>query len=213
MGEPQPGTLSVFVVEDDPLTRELLLDALAGEAGFVCVGSASEPREALAALRELLPDAAIVDLALGDESGVDLIAAVRQAAPSVELLAHTVFDDRNIVFRALAAGASGYLLKGAGPSEIARALREIVAGGSAMSPKIARLVIGALQAGTEPDPLSPREREILRAIDAGRTYKEIAEAHSISVHTVHSHVKNVYQRLQATSRKDAVARARRRGLL
>jgi two-component system NarL family response regulator len=204
--------LRVFVVDDDDLTREFLAEVLAQEPGFELAGSAASLAEALSAI-DATVDVAIVDLGLGADSGVDLIAALKHHFPAMNVMAHTVFDDRDNVFQALKAGASSYVLKGARASELVRAVSELSHGGSPMSPKIARLVIQHLQSVADPDPATPRERQILRLIDRGLTYKEIAAEFNISAHTVHSHIKNVYERLQATSRRDALARARVRGLI
>jgi DNA-binding NarL/FixJ family response regulator len=210
-------TLRVFIVEDDARTRDLLCTGLGGEPGVMVVGSASTASDALRLAPAAEPDVVIVDLALGSESGVDVIRELRALAPKAELMAHTVFDDRDIVLRALKAGAASYLLKGTSTEEMCRALHDLKDGGAPMSPRIARLVIVDLQAvhGAQPapDPLSPRERQVLRCIDEGLTYKEIAQRLSISVHTVHGHIKGIYEQLQARGRKEALASARVRGLI
>jgi DNA-binding NarL/FixJ family response regulator len=209
--------MRVFVVEDDARTRELLCAALAGEPGVVVVGSAATAPDAVALAPQAKPDVVIVDLALGSDSGVDVIRELRVLVPGAELMAHTVFDDRDVVLRALKAGAASYLLKGCSTDELCRALHELKRGGAPMSPRIARLVILDLQgASTSPgqeDPLSPRERQVLRCIDEGLTYKEIAARLSISAHTVHGHIKCIYEQLQAKGRKEALASARVRGLI
>lgn len=204
--------LRVFVVDDDDLTRESLAEVLTSDPGLEVAGSAACLEDALAQIGDQV-DVAIVDLGLGADSGIDLIAALRHRFPELDVMAHTVFDDRDNVFQALKAGASSYVLKGASADELVLAVRELSRGGSPMSPKIARLVIEHLQVGAQPDPLSPRERQILRHIDQGLTYKEIAAQLSISAHTVHSHIKNVYERLQASGKRDALSRARERGLI
>lgn len=201
----------VFVVEDDDLTRELLCEMVSSSSELALVGQAAAPAEALALVAEAAPDLVLVDLALGDESGIELIASLRKTLPNADLIAHTVFDDRENVFSALKAGAVSYLLKGSPPQALVNALLEVRAGGAPMSPKIARLVIRDLQ--TSEDALSPRERQILKQIDQGFTYKEIAQDLSLSVHTVHSHIKNIYEGLQASGKRDALAKARSRGLL
>lgn len=201
-------SLRIFLVEDDPDTRATLREALA--AAFDVVGEAGAAAEAVALAPGAQPDVVLVDLALGEESGVDVIRALKEKLPAADLMAHTVFDDRDVVLRALKAGASGYLLKGASPSELHEAVRELRAGGAPMSPRIARLVIQDLQ---REDVLSPREREILRGIDRGLTYKELAAELHLSVHTVHSHIKSIYERLHASGKKTALAAARSRGLL
>ena len=204
--------LRVFIVEDDDTTRACLREALEGEPGFVVAGVASSLEEGRGAASVPGVDVVIVDLALGEQSGIELIRELRDSLPEAELMAHTVFDDRESVFRALKAGASSYLLKGCSTEELCGAIRSLRDGGAPMSPRIARMVIEDLQVPA-PDPITPRERQILRAIDQGLTYKEIAAELAISVHTVHSHIKSVYERLHANGKRDALARARQRGLL
>jgi DNA-binding NarL/FixJ family response regulator len=204
--------LKVAIVEDDMVTRDCLREALEDE-GFDIVAVASTADEACTKGFGVTADVIMVDLALGEDSGVDVIRELRGRIPAVEIMAHTMFDDRDVVFRALEAGATSYLLKGSTTTELTTALREVRAGGAPMSPKIARLVIKKLQATSEPDPLTPRERQILRAIDEGLTYKEIAAKLAISAHTVHSHIKTTYERLHASGKREALAVARQRGLI
>lgn len=212
--------IAVAIVEDDDITRDCVREAIEDDVGFRVVGIASNLGEAIAPGFAVDAHVAIVDLALGNESGIDVIRALRERSPGLEIMAHTVFDDRAIVFRALEAGATSYLLKGGAADELRRAVAEVHAGGAPMSPRIARMVLEHLQAGKAPadagasgDPISPRERQILREIDQGKTYKEIAASLAISVHTVHSHIKSIYERLHASGKRQALATARRRGLL
>jgi len=206
-------TLRVFVVEDDDLTRETLLESLNSQPQVEVVGSAANPEDALTALAKVQADVALMDLGLGPFSGVDLIRDVTQRYPQLHIMAHTVFDDRNNVFEAIKAGARSYVLKGMTGGELVEALRELQQGGAPMTPKVARLVIQELAGQGASAPLSPRERQILRHIDAGLTYKEIAARENVSPHTVHSHVKNIYESLQASGKRDALAKARQRGML
>lgn len=205
--------LKVAIVEDDAVARECLHEALEADGDFRVVAVAASAEQARAPDFASSADLVVIDLGLGEESGVDLIRELREKVPNVEIVAHTVFDERDIVFRALEAGATSYLLKGTSTADLKRALHEVHAGGAPMSPKIARLVIRKLQEASAPDPLTPRERQVLRAIDEGLTYKEIAAKLSISVHTVHSHIKTIYERLHANGKREALASARRRGLI
>ncbi len=211
MVSPEP--VAVFVVEDEPRMLAFLREALESDPRVVVAGTATSRDGALAQTATCRADVAIVDLALGEESGIDLIAELKVQWPTTVLMAHTVFDDRDTVFRALRAGASSYVLKGASPSELVAAVHEVKNGGAPMTPKIARMVIEDLQRGSAPDPITPRERQILKFIDEGLTYKEIAAKLSISVHTVHSHIKSVYESLHASGKREALARARSKGLL
>lgn len=204
--------MKVGLVEDDPGLRAHLEILLAGEPGMELVASCGTAAEALALLPPAAPDVIVVDLGLPDMEGPQLIRRLRQAVEA-ELLAHTVFDDGETVFAALRAGACGYLLKGCPPRELVEALHDLASGGAPMTPRIARRVLRELQGVAGTGPLTAREAEILRELAAGRSYKEAAERLHLSRHTIHAHVKRIYEKLQVDSREDAVAKARREGLL
>lgn len=217
-------TLRLLLVEDDDLTREMLAESLATHAGLVVAATAASVSEALTKLQSTPVDLALVDLGLPAQTGgtadpaavpggVSLLRDIRVRYPHVQRMAHTSLANENVVFQAIRAGAQGYVLKGCSSAELAAALRELSEGGAPMTPRIARLVLRELTEGDAPDVLSPRERQILRHVDAGLTYKEIAARENVSPHTVHSHIKNIYERLQADGKRDALAKARQRGLL
>ena len=130
-------------------------------------------------------------------------------------MAHTVFEDRENVFSAIKAGAAGYILKGSSPREIVESIHALYKGGAPMSPKIARKVIHEFQDDAMNDQflLTPREKEIVKRVEEGLTYKEIGERLGISTHTVHTHIKKIYEKLQAKDRNDAIMKARKRGIL
>ncbi len=206
--------LRVFVVEDDPLLRRHLVELLGSESGMAVVGQAGAGDEALGALERVETDVVLMDLGLPGLSGVEAIASLAKRPRAPLMMAHTVFDDRDTVLKAIKAGASSYVLKGCAPRELVEALYELQAGGAPMSPRIARAVLRELhEVPAQPDPLSPRERQLLKLVDEGLTYKQIASQLNVSPHTVHSHIKNIYEALQAKSRAEALANARHRGLI
>lgn len=209
-------TTALFLVEDDDRQRATLRMLLEGVSGISIVGEAGSAEEALPAIVELEPDMAIVDIGLPGKSGIELIRSLSERVPDLDIMAHTVFEDRGRVVAALKAGATSYVLKGSSAREIIDAVLELRAGGAPMSPKIARAVVRELQASGgkhDPELLTPREKQVLSAIETGDSYKEIAARLSIGVHTVHSHVKNIYEKLQAHSRRDALEKARRKGFI
>jgi two-component system NarL family response regulator len=207
-------SLRVAVVEDDKTTRESLCLLLGGEPTLAVAGAFGSGRELLRALDGLEADVILVDLGLPDSTGAELIAAVKHRRPLCELMAYTVSEDRDTVFGALRAGATGYILKGRPPRELVEALHALARGGSPMSPRIARAVVRAFQdPGAASEVLTEREREVLRRIERGSSYKEVAAELGISTNTVHTHIKHVYEKLQARSREEAVRVARRKGLL
>lgn len=207
--------MRIVIVEDDPLLRENLKLLLSGERGITVSGAFGTAEEALEALDSCDPEVMLVDIGLPGMSGTDLIRHVKSASPGVEMLAYTVFEDRNNVFAALKAGASGYILKGASPRELVEALFNLQAGGAPMSPKIARAVIREFQeeGAREQYLLTQRERQILGSLEKGLAYKEIASDFNISPHTVHTHIKNIYEKLQAKTRQDAFMKARKKGII
>lgn len=209
---PRP-RLRLFIVEDDPLLRQSLELLLRGEPSLEVVGVASSVAEALAAFDAARPDVALVDLGLPDGSGSELIAKLKARHQDLEILAYTVFEDRQAVMNALKAGASGYILKGGTPRELIEALHHVREGGVPMSAKIGRAVLRELQGLPDSQALTLREKQVLRGIDRGLAYKELAAELGVSVHTVHSHLKRVYERLHAHNKQEALAKAKKQGLL
>ena len=207
--------MRVVIVEDDQLLLENLKLLLGSDGGIAVVGAFSSAEEALPELTELRPEVMLTDLGLPGMPGVELIRKTRELLPGIEIMAHTVFEERDTVVAALKAGASGYLLKGCSPWEIMEALHTLYEGGAPMSQKIARKVIMEFQdeADGEQYLLSPREKEIVKSIETGLTYKEIAKKFNISPHTVHTHIKNIYEKLQAKDRREALLKARRKGII
>jgi two-component system NarL family response regulator len=207
--------MRVLIVEDDPLLRGNLSILLAGEPGFSVCAACSTAEEALTTLAETRPDILISDIGLPGMSGIELIRSAKEQLPDLDIIAYTVFDDRETLFKALKAGASGYMLKGSSPKQIIEALLNLRAGGAPMSPKIARIVIREFQetGHDEQTLLTTRETEILRYLEKGNSYKVIADSCGISPHTVTTHIKNIYEKLHSGSRQEAIAKARKKGLL
>jgi DNA-binding NarL/FixJ family response regulator len=208
-------TMRLIIVEDDPLLLENLTLLLSGEEGLSVAGSYRSAEDALRGLRNAKPEVMLTDLGLPGMSGVDLIKKVKEEMPSLEIMAHTVFEDREMVFSAIKAGASGYILKGSSPREVIESIHALYKGGAPMSPKIARKIIHEFQDDvvSEQYLLTQREKEIVKRVEEGLTYKEIGERLSISTHTVHTHIKNIYEKLQAKDRNDAIVKARKRGII
>ncbi len=207
--------MRLVIIEDDPLLLENLTLLLSGEEGITVAGSYRSAEDALKALKNTAPEVMLTDLGLPGMSGVDLIKKAKEEMPSLEIMAHTVFEDRERVFSAIKAGASGYILKGSSPREIIESIHALYKGGAPMSPKIARKVIHEFQDEVvgEQFLLTQREKEIVKLVEDGLTYKEIGEKLSISTHTVHTHIKNIYEKLQAKDRNDAIIKARKKGII
>jgi DNA-binding NarL/FixJ family response regulator len=213
----------VLLVEDDAPTREHLARAVEAQPGLALMGRAASLAEARTLLARETPDVLLADLGLPDGSGIQLIRELRARAPASAAMVITTFGDEKTVIAAIEAGASGYLLKDGSFAEIGAAVLELLAGGSPISPAIARHVLRRLQQeGTEgpPEPpdaqaprLTAREHEILTLIAKGFSFPEIAELLAVSPHTVTTHVRHIYEKLEVSSRASAVYEAVQLGLI
>lgn len=207
--------MRLVIVEDDPLLLENLTLLLRGEEGITVVGAYRSAEDALKSLKKASPEVMLTDIGLPGMSGVELIKKAKSDMADLEIMAHTVFEDRDNVFSAIKAGASGYILKGSSPREIIESIHALYKGGAPMSPKIARKIIHEFQEDVPDEQflLTQRETEIVKRIEEGLTYKELGERLSISTHTVHTHIKNIYEKLQAKDRNDAIIKARKKGII
>ena len=207
--------MRIAIVEDDPMQLENLRILLNGEDTMQVVGAYNSGEKALEEICEVSPDVLLVDIGLPGMSGVELIDRVTLEMPDVEVMVFTGHAEREIIFAAIKAGASGYILKGVPPREIIEAIQELYNGGAPMSPCIARAVINEFHNTVNIDPfiLSAREREILKSIEMGLTYKEIGKSLNLSFHTIHTHIKNIYEKLKSKTRHEALLKARRKGII
>ena len=210
-------TIAVGIVEDEPNAREGVSLLIDGAPGFRVVGRYASMEEAEAGVPVTKPDVLLVDLGLPGRSGIDGISAFRESMPSLQLLVLTVFADPDHVFRALCAGAHGYLLKDTPPDRLLDAIRDVHVGGSPMSPAIARRVLETFRAtpppAVEAPALSGREREVLGFLAEGYSYHAAGEQLGISIDTIRAHVRNIYEKLHVHTRAEAVLKAMRSGLL
>jgi DNA-binding NarL/FixJ family response regulator len=206
--------MKIAIVEDNTITRKTLKLLLSGQDSIQSVETYSSAEEFLLQPPDSRPDILMVDLDLPGMHGTELIQNVKKLLPDTEIIVHTVFEDRENVFSALKAGASGYVLKGNSPKELIDSLHSLSLGGAPMTPKIARKVLTEFQqTRADENPLSARESNIVRCIEQGLSYKEIAEQLFISPHTVHTHIKNIYEKLQSKSRREALKRAKEIGII
>lgn len=209
----------VAIVEDDAILREDLARIVALAPGLAVAGLG----ETLAAGRALIGagiDVLLIDLALPDGNGVDLIRETRAHFPAIKIIVVSIFGDAKSVVRAIEAGADGYLLKGAGEQEAEAAIRSVLEGGAPISPSVASHILarmrerGSATRGVEMDaPLTEKEIAILTDLAKGFRYKEVARLHAISPHTVADHVKSIYRKLAVNSRSEAVFEAVQAGLI
>ena len=199
---------TVALVEDDAGLRSSLERLLELAPGFRCVCSCGSGEEALRLIPRNPPDVVLMDVHLPNRSGIECTALLRQQLPQLQILMLTVYDDADTLFKALRAGACGYLLKRARPQEILDAIAEVQRGGAPMSSEIARQVVAAFAepapAGDPEDGLSRREQEILDHLLRGFSNKEIAAELSISLFTVKNHLRHIYEKLHVRSRTDVL---------
>lgn len=207
----QPDVL-VSLIEDNKACTALLSEVLAAAPHIHLLATYRSGEEALAELPSLPPHVVLVDLHLPGMSGVDCILRLAPAIPHVAFVVLTAFHDDEAIFHALRAGAVGYLLKTADAADVADAIREARAGGSPMSPGIARKVVRHFHAPKRPvaqaelAQLSTRERSVLDSLASGLRYKEIADLMQLSEDTIRTYVRRTYQKLHVTSRTEAVAK-------
>ncbi len=203
--------ISIWLIEDNAVFRRTIMRALDHEEGLRCLGGFASCEDALAALgHQPAPQVVLLDVGLPGMSGLEGIVRLREKAPKTAIIVLTVFEDEDKIFRAICAGAAGYLLKTAPVEEIVRAIRDALAGGAPMNGRIARRVLDmfARFAPTRGDyGLTPRETQILEAMVKGKTKKEIAAQLDLSFHTVDTHLRNIYQKLEVNTRTGAVAKA------
>lgn len=207
--------MKLAILEDNYLQRENLRLLLNGSHDILVNAVYVSGEEALRGIAREQPEIMLVDLGLPGLSGIEFIRSAKRLFPAIEFMVYTVFEEREKVFAALKAGASGYLLKGGTPRDLIEGVQELYLGGAPMSPKIARRLIMEFRGESEQAEqiLSPRETEIIREIEKGLSYKEIADKLYISPHTVHSHIKKIYEKLHALDRQDAVLKARKHGII
>jgi DNA-binding NarL/FixJ family response regulator len=201
---------TVAIVEDNKNLREDLANLIASRKGFRCVGTFPSAEEALKSLPAKPADVVVMDINLAKMSGIECTRELKKCLPETEVVMLTMFDDTELIFAALRAGASGYLLKRAAPTDLLAAIEQVRAGGSPMSPEIARQVVQFFQseksAPAGSDDLSDRERELLSLLARGKQYKEIADQLGISTDTVRSHIRRIYRKLHVHSRTEAAVK-------
>ncbi len=202
--------IKVAIVDDEADLRENIAGFVDASRGFRCVSAYASAEEALVRLPQDQPDVVLMDINLGGMSGIECVRQLKPCLPATQIVMLTVFDDTEKIFSALAAGASGYLLKRLAPAKLLEAIREVHQGGSPMSAPIARKVVQSLQKGAgRPDDsaeLSPREREVLHGLAEGQVYKQIADRLGVSIHTVRNYIRRIYEKLHVQSRTEAVAK-------
>lgn len=212
----KPSVTSVLVLEDTAPIRVAVCDAVALERDLDLVATCETVRQALDYVEDLSAplDVAIIDLSLPDGHGSDVIARISKLRPSCVSLVFTVLADEKSIFSALRAGARGYILKDSSPEQLIEALFHAETGGAPMSPEVARRVVESFRprSALQHTGLTPREHEILELLCHGTSYADAAEMLQIGHGTVHTHVKNIYRKLDVSSKAEATKVAIQRRL-
>jgi DNA-binding NarL/FixJ family response regulator len=202
--------ITVSIVEDSRGTRESLVELLGRAPGLRCAGAHADGEQALLAIPSEQPDVVLMDINLPGMSGIECVAKLKDRLPRTQVLMLTTYEESDLIFESLRAGASGYLLKNMPPGELIVAVEQVHAGGSPMSMHIARKVVNHFQQIQKPssdvEKLTKREHEILALLAKGFLYKEIADQLGISLSTVRAHLHTVYEKLHVQSRTQAVVK-------
>jgi DNA-binding NarL/FixJ family response regulator len=210
-------THSVLIVEDDLRLRAALAQAIRSASDLKLVGEADDLPEGLRLLDAVQPDVLLVDIGLPSGSGLELILHAAKQSPHCNIMVITVFAEEHVVLDCIEAGATGYLLKGSSPQDIAAQIRSLVHGGSPISPTIARRLLrrftGQRNSSDSAPTLSAQEQAVLSMSAKGYSYDEIARLLTLSRHTVETYVKRIYRKLQVHSKTAAVYEARKLGLV
>lgn len=210
-------TIHLWIIEDHKTYGERLARALNRLEGIQCVQRFTACEDAFAALTsEPAPQVLLLDVQLPGMSGIEGIARLRELAPQAAIIILTVFEDDDKIFRAICAGAAGYLLKTSNTEDIAAAIRSAAAGGSPINPHIARRVLEMFSKANVPQKdygLTPRELDILKLLVSGSTIKDAAAQLGIGYYTADEYIRSVYVKLQVRSRGSAIAKAVKEGLV
>ena len=201
---------TVAVVEDNPDIRLSLTEWINSAPDYQCVCACANAEAALIEIPKLRPEVVLMDIRLPGESGIACTARLKELLPKLLVIVVTVYRDRDLLFQALKAGASGYLLKRSTPDEVLHAIAEVRSGGAPMTREIARMVVETFRGSTSGEAssaeLSDREMEILSLVAKGLANKEIGSKLNISYYTVRAHLRRIYEKLHVRCRAEAVAK-------
>jgi DNA-binding NarL/FixJ family response regulator len=212
--------ITVSIVDDEPRLRQSITTFVNGSQGFKCISGYGSAESALKGLPADKPNVVLMDINMGGMNGIECVEKLKSQCPDMQILMLTVYEDTEKIFRALAAGANGYLLKRSSPETLLAAIQEVHGGGSPMTSSIARKVVASFQkhkstaASTEESAsaekksvaLSPREAAVLDGLAKGWTYKQLASELNISTDTIRTYIRRIYEKLHVQSRIEAVVK-------
>jgi DNA-binding NarL/FixJ family response regulator len=206
--------ITVSIVEDNDKLRGTLAKLVGRADGFRCVSDYASAEAALEDLPKVKPEVVLMDINLPGINGVECVRKLKQLLPQTQVMMLTVYEDTENIFKALAAGANGYMLKRTPTKELIEAIREVHRGGSPMTTHIARLVVQSFQRPAAPasagggdlSELSDREAQVLELLSQGLIYKEIADKLDVGYETVHTYIRRIYEKLQVRTRTEAITK-------
>jgi DNA-binding NarL/FixJ family response regulator len=202
--------ITICIVEDDAGLRESIAGFITDSEGFTCLGTFASGEEALKTIPGLQPAVVLMDINLPGISGIQCVKRLKEKVPGLQAMMLTVYENSDRIFEALAAGACGYMLKNTPPEKLLEAIEDMRSGGSPMSSHIARKVVQAFQPTTRTTPLiehlAPREQEVLNLLSKGCAYKQIAAEMNLSMGTIRTYIRRIYEKLHVNCRTDAVVK-------
>ena len=202
----------ITIVEDNEAVREGFALIINSINKYYVVNTYDNCEDAIKMLHKDKPEIVLMDLELPGMSGIEGIAKIKKLMPSVNVIVNTVYENSDLVFQALCAGAEGYITKNTGHTELLEGIEEVINGGAPMSTKIASMVVHSFQKNPN-SPLSPRETQVLELLSKGKSYSLIADDLFITKETAKSHIKNIYSKLQVNSKSEAIAKATQEKLI
>jgi len=202
----------IVIVEDNDAVREGFSLIINSISDYYVVNTYDNAEDAIQGLKKDKPEIVIMDLELPGMSGIEAITAIKKMNASIEILVNTIYENSELVFQALCAGASGYITKNTNHTELLVAIREVIQGGAPMTSNIAKMVVKSFQKNPN-SPISARETEVLELLSKGKSYSMIAKDLFITKETAKSHIKNIYAKLQVNSKSEAIAKATRDKLI
>lgn len=198
----------IVLVEDDVIIRHAFMELINASEGYRVVKSYPNAEDSIKNLENDEADIYLMDIELPGMNGIDAISKIKQKSPQKQIVVVTVYENDELVFKALCEGASGYLTKNAGPAKILESLKELENGGAPMSTNIARMVVQSFHRNRK-SPLTPRELEVLELLAGGKSYSSIADQLFVDKETIRTHIKNIYLKLEVHSKADAIEKARK----
>lgn len=202
----------IVIVEDNDVVRDGFALIINSISNYYVVNSYDNAEDSIKYLKKDKPDVILMDLELPGMSGIEAITAIKKLNPSIEILVNTIYENSELVFQALCAGATGYITKNTNHTELLSAIRETIQGGAPMTSNIAKMVVKSFQKNPN-SPISARETEVLELLAQGKSYSMIARDLFITKETAKSHIKNIYAKLQVNSKSEAIAKATRDKLI